>query len=181
MSAAPKETSPDAAGHAARYPFDARPPEGGDYAVVPVETLRSMPGIELFRGIMAGRLPGAPIAQVMNMWIHEAEPGRVVFGSRPGPQHYNPIGSVHGGFSGTMLDSAMSCAVQSLLPQGQGYTTLEYKVSLVRAITDRIGAVYAEGRAIQVGSRVGTAEGRIFDSAGKLYATGTTTCLVFPI
>jgi len=166
---------------AADRPFDARPPAGGDYAVVPVEQLREMAGIELFRGIMAGTLPGAPIAEVMNMWIHEAEPGRVVFGGRPQGQHYNPIGSVHGGYAGTMLDSCMSCAVQSLLPRGMGYTTLEYKVSLVRAITDQIGAVYAEGTAIQVGSRVGTAEGRIVDSKGKIYATGTTTCLIFPI
>jgi uncharacterized protein (TIGR00369 family) len=161
--------------------FDARPPAGGDYAPVPVEQLREMPGIDLFRGIMAGSLPGAPIAQLMNMWIHEAEPGRVVFGGRPEKQHYNPIGSVHGGYAGTMLDSCMSCAVQSMLPKGSGYTTLEYKVSLVRAITDQIGAVYAEGKVIQVGSRVGTAEGRIVDAKGKVYATGTTTCLIFPI
>lgn len=151
------------------------------YGVLPVEKLREMAGIELFRGIMAGELPGAPIAQIMNMWIHEAEPGRVVFAGKPERQHYNPIGSVHGGYAGTMLDSCMSCAVQSLLPKGMGYTTLEYKVSLVRGITDQIGIVYAEGKAIQVGNRVGTAEGRITDAQGKILATGTTTCLVFPI
>jgi uncharacterized protein (TIGR00369 family) len=162
-------------------PFDARPPEGGDYAPVPVEQLREMAGIDLFHGIMSGRLPGAPIAQIMNMWIHAAEPGRVVFGGRPEKQHYNPIGSVHGGYAGTMLDSCMSCAVQSMLPKGMGYTTLEYKVSLVRAISHKTGTVYAEGNAIQVGSRVGTAEGRIVDASGKILATGTTTCLIFPI
>jgi uncharacterized protein (TIGR00369 family) len=151
------------------------------YGVLPVEKLRDMPGLELFRGMMAGELPGAPIAQIMNMWIHEAEPGRVVFAGRPEKQHYNPIGSVHGGYAGTLLDSCMSCAVQSLLPKGMGYTTLEYKVSLVRGITDQTGVVYAEGKAIQVGSRVGTAEGRITDAQGKILATGTTTCLVFPI
>lgn len=151
------------------------------YGVLPIETLREMPGIDLFRGIMAGELPGAPIAEIMNMWIHEAEPGRVVFAGRPEKQHYNPIGSVHGGYAGTMLDSCMSCAVQSLLPKGMGYTTLEYKVSLVRGISDQTGVVYAEGKAIQVGSRVGTAEGRITDANGKILATGTTTCLVFPI
>lgn len=176
MSAAPTQSPSTTA-----WPFDGRPPEGGAYAPVPVEQLREMPGIELFHGIMAGRLPGAPIAQIMNMWIQEAEPGRVVFGARPEKQHYNPIGSVHGGYAGTLLDSCMSCAVQSMLPKGSGYTTLEYKVSLVRGITDQIGAVYAEGKVIQVGSRVGTAEGRIVDSKGKVYATGTTTCLIFPI
>lgn len=173
MSALPQE--------AGSYPADGRPPENGQYGVLPVERLREMAGIDLFKGIMKGELPGAPIAKVMNMWIHEAEPGRVVFGGRPERQHYNPIGSVHGGFAGTMLDSAMSCAVQSMLPKGMGYTTLEYKISLVRAITDQIGAVYAEGRTIQVGNRVGTAEGRIVDANGKIYATGTTTCLIFPI
>lgn len=151
------------------------------YGVLPIEKLREMAGIELFKGMMAGELPGAPIAEVMNMWIHEAEPGRVVFAGKPERQHYNPIGSVHGGYAGTMLDSCMSCAVQSLLPKGMGYTTLEYKVSLVRGISDQTGIVYAEGKAIQVGSRVGTAEGRITDASGKILATGTTTCLVFPI
>lgn len=176
MSAAPNDTSPPTT-----FPLEGRPPENGTYGVLPVERLRELAGIDLFRGIISGELPGAPIAKVMNMWIQEAEPGRVVFGGRPEQQHYNPIGSVHGGFAGTMLDSAMSCAVQSMLPRGQGYTTLEYKVSLLRPITDRIGAVYAEGKVIQVGGRVGTAEGRIVDAAGKLYATGTTTCLIFPI
>lgn len=151
------------------------------YGVLPVERLREMAGIDLFKGIMSGELPGAPIAEIMNMSIHEAEPGRVVFAGRPERKHYNPIGSVHGGYAGTMLDSCMSCAVQSLLPKGMGYTTLEYKVSLVRAITDQIGTLYAEGKAIQVGNRVGTAEGRIVDANGKIYATGTTTCLIFPI
>ncbi|HLT77069.1 MAG TPA: PaaI family thioesterase [Ferrovibrio sp.] len=175
MSALPGDTAPRTR-HA-----DARPPEIREYAPIPLEELRARSGIELFRDMMAGKLPGAPIARLMNMWVDEAEPGRVVFGARPERQHYNPIGSVHGGFAGTLLDSCMSCAVQSLLPKGMGYTTLEYKVSLVRAITDQIGAVYAEGKAIQVGSRVGTAEGRIVDANGKLYATGTTTCLIFPI
>lgn len=175
MSAAPADAIPRS------RRADAQPPKIGNYAPVPLDELRARSGIELFQDMIAGKLPGAPIAQLMNMWVEEAEPGRVVFGGRPERQHYNPIGSVHGGYAGTLLDSCMSCAVQSLLPKGMGYTTLEYKVSLVRAITDQVGAVYAEGKAIQVGSRIGTAEGRIVDAAGKLYATGTTTCLIFPI
>jgi uncharacterized protein (TIGR00369 family) len=173
MSAAPQQTAARSA--------DLHPPTGVTFAPVPLEQLREMEGIELFRRIMSGELPGAPIAELMNMWIHEAEPGRVVFAARPALKHYNPIGSVHGGFAGTMLDSCMSCAVQSLLPKGMGYTTLEYKVSLVRAITEKTGTVYAEGKTIQVGARVGTAEGRITDASGKILATGTTTCLIFPI
>jgi uncharacterized protein (TIGR00369 family) len=160
---------------------DLTPPTGGVYAPVPLETLRELSGIELFQKILSRELPGAPIAELMNMWVFEAEPGRVVFAGRPDLKHYNPIGSVHGGYAGTMLDSCMSCAVQSLLPKGSGYTTLEYKVSLVRAITHKTGTVYAEGNAIQVGNRVGTAEGRIVDASGKILATGTTTCLIFPI
>lgn len=160
---------------------DLHPPKGGRYAPIPLETLRELEGIELFRKLMSGELPGAPIAELMNMWIHEVEPGRIVFAGRPDLQHYNPIGSVHGGYAGTMLDSCMSCAVQSMLPKGMGYTTLEYKVSLVRAISHKTGTVYAEGTVIQVGNRVGTAEGRIVDAAGKVLATGTTTCLIFPI
>jgi len=151
------------------------------YGVVPLETLRSLDGIELFRSMIAGDLPGAPIARIMGMWLDTAEVGRVVFGAQPAPEHYNPIGSVHGGFAGTLLDSCMSCAVQTTLKKGFGYTTLEYKVNLVRAITDRIGPVFAEGKVVSVGSRIGTAEGRITDREGKLYAHGTTTCLIFPI
>lgn len=176
MSAAPAQN----AGPALRS-ADAMPPPAKAYAPVPIEQLRELAGIELFQRMMAGELPGAPIAELMNMWIFEAEPGRVVFAGRPERRHYNPIGSVHGGYAGTLLDSCMSCAVQSTLPKGMGYTTLEYKVSLVRGITDRTGTVYAEGKVIQAGARVGTAEGRITDAAGKVLATGTTTCLIFPI
>jgi uncharacterized protein (TIGR00369 family) len=175
MSAAPLPTAAPARS------ADLHPPQAGRYAPIPLETLRELAGIDLFRKLISGELPGAPIAELMNMWIHEAEPGRIVFAGRPDLQHYNPIGSVHGGYAGTMLDSCMSCAVQSMLPKGTGYTTLEYKVSLVRAISHKTGTVYAEGTVIQVGSRVGTAEGRIVDAAGKVLATGTTTCLIFPI
>lgn len=149
--------------------------------VLPLERLRELDGIDLFRGMLAGELPGAPIGLLMNMSLEEAEPGRIVFGGVPGPQHYNPIGSVHGGYAGTLLDSCMSCAIQTTLKKGMGYTTLEYKVNLVRAITDKTGKVLAEGKVINVGSRIGTAEGRIVDAEGRLYAHGTTTCLIFPI
>jgi uncharacterized protein (TIGR00369 family) len=111
----------------------------------------------------------------------EGEPGRIVFQGSPGQQHYNPLGSVHGGYFCTLLDSAVGCAVHSVLPQGMGYTTLELKVNLIRALTAGTGPVRAEGKVIQVGNRVGIAEGRIVDAEGKLYAHATTTCLVFPL
>ncbi len=156
-------------------------PPRRETGTVPPEQLRALDGLELFRGIIEGRLPAPPITGTLGFWLHEAEQGRVVFAGMPERRHYNPIGSVHGGFAATLLDSAMSCAVHSHLRKGFGYTTVEFKVNFVRPITERTGTVYCEGRSINVGNRVGTAEGRIIDAAGKLYAHGTTTCLIFPI
>lgn len=169
------------AGQPRRFPADAQPPAKPHYGVLPPERLRELDGVDLFRGVMTGELPGAPIAEGMNMWIHDVEPGRVVFASRPLRRHYNPLGSVHGGFFGTIMDSAMSCAVHTLLKKGIGYTTLEFKVHLLRAISERTGPVFCEGRAVNVGRQVGTAEGHLYDAEGKLYAHGTTTCLIFPL
>ena len=104
-----------------------------------------------------------------------------MFEGIPGPEHYNPIGTVHGGYTCTLLDSAMSCAVQSMCAAGMAYTTLELKVNLVRPITTETGPVRAEGSVIHVGRRTGTAEGKLLDASGKLLAHGTTTCLIFPL
>jgi uncharacterized protein (TIGR00369 family) len=152
-----------------------------EIGLLTIEQLRTLDGIDLFRGIIEGRIPAPPITETLGFWLHEAEPGRVVFAGTPGRRHYNPIGSVHGGFAATLLDSAMSCAVHTHLKKGSGYTTLEFKVNFVRAITDATGTVFCEGKSINVGGRIGTAEGRITDAAGTLYAHGTTTCLIFPI
>ena len=152
-----------------------------DIGLLSVEQLRELDGLELFRGIIAGKIPAPPITATMGFWLHEAEAGRVVFAAQPERRHYNPIGSVHGGFAATLLDSAMSCAVHTHLKKGSGYTTVEFKVNFVRPIMDTTGTVYCEGKSINVGSRIGTAEGRIVDSSGRLYAHGTTTCLIFPL
>jgi uncharacterized protein (TIGR00369 family) len=152
-----------------------------EIGLLSVDQLRALDGLELFQGIIAGKIPAPPITATMGFWLKEAEHGRVVFAGLPERRHYNPIGSVHGGFAATLLDSAMSCAVHTHLKKGFGYTTVEFKVNFVRAITDTTGTVFCEGRSINVGSRIGTAEGRITDSAGKLYAHGTTTCLIFPL
>jgi len=101
-----------------------------------------------------------------------------LFECEPGEQHYNPIGVVHGGLAMTLLDSAMGCSVHTRLPAGKGYTTLEAKVNLVRAITIRTGTLRATGRVIHLGGKTATAEGRLEDADGKLYAHGTTTCIV---
>ncbi len=151
------------------------------YGVSTLEQMKSRSGFEFLRAIIDGELLAAPIAKTLGFFAVEGEPGRIVFQGTPGREHYNPIGSVHGGYFCTLLDSAVGCAVQSVLPKGVGYTTLEIKVNLIRALTDKTGPVRAEGKVIQVGSRVGTAEGRIIDANGKLYAHATTTCLIFPL
>ena len=139
---------------------------------------RSMPGIEFLRAIRDGRLPPPPIAQLLGFSLVEVEPGHAVFECTPGEQHYNPIGVVHGGFAMTLLDSALGCCVQTMMPDKAGYTTLEAKTNLVRAITTTTGKLRAIGKALHIGSRVATAEARLEDLSGKLYAHATTTCIV---
>lgn len=142
------------------------------------DAVRSMAGIEFLQAIRDGRLPPAPIAQLLGMRLAEVERGHAVFEVTPAEQHYNPIGVVHGGLALTLLDSAMACSVQTQLPAGTGYTTLEVKVNLVRPITTDTGRVRAIGKIVHAGKRVATAEGRLEDAAGKLYAHGTTTCII---
>jgi uncharacterized protein (TIGR00369 family) len=142
------------------------------------EAGRSMSGIEFLRAIRDGRVSPAPISELLGFKLIEVEPGRAVFEVVPGEQHFNPIGVVHGGLAMTLLDSAMACSVQTEIPAGSGYTTLEVKINLVRPITAGTGRMRAVGKTLHVGSRVGTAEGRLEDAAGKLYAHGTTTCII---
>ena len=139
---------------------------------------RSMTGIDFLRAIRDGKLPPPPIAQFLGFSLVEVEPGHAVFEVVPGERHYNPIGVVHGGLAMTLLDSAMGCCVQTRVPPGSGYTTLEAKTNLVRAITRETGRLRAIGKLVHLGSRVATAEGRLEDAAGKLYAHATTTCIV---
>jgi uncharacterized protein (TIGR00369 family) len=117
--------------------------------------------------------------RLLNMGIDELDKGRVVFTLEPAEYHYNPIGSVHGGIISTICDSAMGCAVQSTLPAGTGYTTLELKVNFLRAVTLETGPMRCEGRVIHVGGRVATAEAYLTDGAGTRYAHATTTCMIF--
>jgi uncharacterized protein (TIGR00369 family) len=145
------------------------------------EQLSSRSGIEFLNSISKGELPPPPIGALMDFVPLKVEPGLVVFQGTPGKQHYNPSGAVHGGYAATLLDSAVGCAVHSMLPQGKGFTTLELKVNYLRAMTDKTGPVRAEGKVVTVGGQVAVAEGRITDAEGKLYAFATTTCLVFPI
>jgi uncharacterized protein (TIGR00369 family) len=138
-------------------------------------------GLNVMRAIADGRLPGAPIAELANMRLAEVGEGHVVFEAEPRFAHYNPLGSVHGGWFGILLDSAMACAVMTRLARGQGYTTLEYKINILRPAFETTGRLRATGRSVHAGRRTATAEGRLEDAEGRLYATGTTTCLVMEI
>jgi uncharacterized protein (TIGR00369 family) len=139
---------------------------------------RAMPGIEFLRAIRDGKLPHPPICALLNYRLVEVEPGHAVFEITAGERHYNPIGVVHGGIAMTLLDSAMGCAVQTQMPAGGGYTTLEAKTNLVRAVTAETGPLRAIGKVMHAGKRIATAEGRLEDRAGKLYAHATSTCIV---
>jgi uncharacterized protein (TIGR00369 family) len=152
-----------------------------EYGVTPLEVMASMPGIDFVRAIFDGKLPAPPIMQTIEPFDSTAEPGVVVMYSVPGFRHYNPIGSVHGGYAATLLDSAMGLAVHTALPAGTGYTTLEFKVSFIKGMTEDIGPVRTEGRTLSVGRRAATAEARITDAKGRLLAHATTTCLVFEL
>ena len=150
-----------------------------EYGVTPTEVMAAMPGIDFVRAIFDGKLPAPPIMQTVEPFDSTAEPGVVVMLSVPGFRHYNPIGSVHGGYAATLLDSAMGLAVHTALPAGTGYTTLEFKVSFIKGMTEDTGPVRTEGRTLSVGRRAATAEARITDAKGRLLAHATTTCLVF--
>lgn len=141
----------------------------------------TMPGIDYLRAILAGDIPGAPIASHINMDFVSVDPGVVVMGATPDDSHYNPIGSVHGGFFATLLDSVCGCAVQTTLPAGTGYTSLDLSVSFLRGITVETGRVTATGRVTKPGSRAAFVEADIKDADGRLLATATSTCLVFPV
>jgi uncharacterized protein (TIGR00369 family) len=149
------------------------------YGLVPAEVAATMSGLELLQAMMAGRLPRPPIMQLIGFRLAEVGDGRAVFEGTPALEHYNPLGTVHGGYAATLLDSCMGCAVHTTLPKATSYITLEFKVSMIRALTADTGLVRAEGKAISGGRRVATAEGRLTDASGRLLAHATTTCLVF--
>jgi uncharacterized protein (TIGR00369 family) len=151
------------------------------YDVLPTSLMASMPGLDFVRKIFSGELPQPPIMENVEPFDSTAEPGVVVFHSVPGFRHYNPIGSVHGGYAAILLDSAMGLAVHSMLPVGTGYTTLEFKISFIRGMSKDSGTVRTEGKTLNVGRRAATAEARITDSKDRLIAHATTTCLVFEI
>ena len=148
--------------------------------VAPLETILSYDGMGFLKAIIDGTVPNPPISELLGFHLVEAEEGRAVFEGVPAFHHYNPIGSVHGGFAATLLDSALGCAIFSTIAKGDAWTTLELKFNLVRALTKDTGPVRAEGRIVHRGRTVATSEGDLKDRAGKLYAHATTTCMIFP-
>ena len=150
------------------------------YGLVSPDVLKSFDGLGFLKAIIDGSVPQPPISEGMRFHLTEAENGRAVFEGMPEPQHYNPIGTVHGGFAATLLDSALGCAVFSTLVKGDTWTTLELKFNLVRPLTKDTGPVRAEGRIVHRGRTIATSEGDLKDRAGKLYAHATTTCMIFP-
>lgn len=134
---------------------------------------------QFFEGISRGELPSPPINTLMDFVPVEWSEGLFIFQGNPDSRHYNPLGSVHGGYAATLLDSCMGCAIHTRLKQGQGYTTLDLRISYVRALTELAGPVRAEGKVVHLGRSTALAEGRIYDVDGKLYATGSTTCMIF--
>jgi uncharacterized protein (TIGR00369 family) len=139
---------------------------------------RSLRGLDYMHELIAGRIAPPPIMALLGYRLAQVGEGLAVFECEPGEQHFNPIGVVHGGLAMTLLDSAMGCCVHTRLPAGVGYTTLEVKINLVRAITAKTGTIRATGRVVHFGNKTATAEARLEDAAGKLYAHGTTTCLI---
>ena len=149
------------------------------YGVFPRDVLTSMDGRTSLLKMISGELPSPPIFETLGFTITHAAPGETTFEGAPAYKHYNPIGTVHAGFAATLLDSCVACAVQTTLALGETYTTLELKLNLVRPLTDKTGTVRAEGKVIHRGRSIATAEGRLIDADGKLYAHATTTCMVF--
>jgi uncharacterized protein (TIGR00369 family) len=143
-----------------------------------VEARRTMSGLEFFKKMLAGEMPAPPMVDLLGIRLVEVEAGRVVFVVQCDERFYNGTGVAHGGFAATVLDTALGCAVNSAMPAGRRFTTLELKVNLTRPITREAGELRCEGHIIHAGGRTATSEARLLDGKGKLYAHGTTTCIV---
>jgi uncharacterized protein (TIGR00369 family) len=152
---------------------------GARPGVVPAEQVGDMNGLDIMQALLEGRFPYPPIAETLDFFLVEVARGQAVFQGTPLAKHLNPMGTVHGGWYATLLDSAVGCAVQTMLQPGQGYTTAELSVNLVRGARLDGGPLRAIGTALHCGRQLATAEGKILDAEGRLYAHATTTCLVF--
>ena len=157
------------------------PLTGLPVGTVPLKEVHGQAGLEFLRGISAGRYPMPPMSAVIPIAPLEIELGRAAFRAVPDERFYNTIGSIHGGYAATLLDTVMGCAVHSTIKAGEGYASLEIKISYHKPITPQTGELRVEGRIVSRGARVAAAEGRITDAEGELLASGTTTCLIFAV
>lgn len=154
---------------------------GGKAGLARPEQVAGKTGMEIMQAMLAGELPYPHIADTMDFSLMEVEPGSATFQGTPQLKHYNPLGSVHGGWYATLLDSAVGCAIHTMMPVGRGYTTAELSINIVRAASHKSGPLRATGTVVHCGKQLATAEGRIVGADGKLYAHATTTCLVFEL
>lgn len=157
------------------------PFENRKFGLIPLETWKTEKPIEIFRRMISGEFPAPPISEPFDFALSEVETGRVVFEGRPHAKFYNPLGTIHGGFITTLLDSAMACAIHTTLDAGKGSTSVEIKVNFVRPIFEQTGTLRAVGEIVNVGRQIASAEGKLLDENGKLYAHGTTTCFIFDL
>lgn len=191
MPSEPRHDSPPSAAHAAEDTLaawnreyaavQARLADGRGAGLANPQDIAGLSGLQIMEAMLRGELPYAHIADTLDFSLIEVAFGRAVFQGTPQLRHYNPIGSVHGGWFATLLDSALGCAVHTTLPAGMGYTTAELGVNIVRAATTRTGPLRAIGQVLHTGRQLATAEARIVGPDGRLYAHATTTCLVFPL
>lgn len=159
----------------------ARLAAGAGYGVARPEQVAGRSGLDTLQAMLRGELPAPPITRTLDFRLLEVGEGRALFQGTPGPEHLNPMGGIHGGWYATLLDSALGCAVHSMMPAGRGYTTAELGVNLVRAIGSKVQRVRAEGKVLHCGRQLATAEARLYGPDGTLYAHATTTCLVFEL
>jgi uncharacterized protein (TIGR00369 family) len=157
----------------------ARMKEGPGPGLAQLEQVKGRSGLELMQAMLRGEIPFASIGHTMDFFLVEVQEGTAVFQGTPHTPHLNPMGSVHGGWYATLLDSALGCAVHTMMPVGRAYTTAELSVNLVRGATPGKEPLRAIGKVLHCGKQLATAEGRIVDAAGRLYAHATTTCIVF--
>ncbi|AEI81687.1 aromatic compounds catabolic protein (plasmid) [Cupriavidus necator N-1] len=154
---------------------------GGAPGLARIDQVAGKSGLEILEAMMSGQLPYPPMNETMNMTLLEVDNGRAVFQGIPLRQHYNPLGTVHGGWFATLLDSALGCSVQTMLPARRSYTTAELSINIVRAASHKTGPLRGVATVVHSGRQIATAEARVEDAKGKLYAHATTTCFVFDV
>ena len=153
----------------------------GGFGTIALDEVARVGGLAALRGTIDGTYPAPPIARVMRFWLREADPERVVFSGSPTEAFLNPLGGLHGGWTATIMDSALACAVMTTLEPGEGYTTVEFKVNLTRPVRPDGGEVRCEGRVVTRGRGIATSEATLTDAEGKVLAHGTETCAIFPM